>query len=467
MKVRTRLVLAFAYVLITVIVALTIPLAVTLRSRATTESLSQALSNAQTLAASIGKAGLADAARPELVTEVDRAAANIPGGHVVVVDGKGTVLADSDGAHLPGENLKNGQRLEFERALACPGPTPYRGIRPSDTLGEDLLVAAAPIIDDSSSCAIGAVRVSQDIGQVQSNVNRVTFGVIIIGLTGLLAGLVIAFAMAGSLARPLDRLAATARKLGSGDLQARAGEVRGASEIDDLARSFDEMADRLERTVQAQREFVANASHQLRTPLTGMKLRLEAAAAQTDDPDVKRQLQAADAEVDRLAETVNRLLVMAREVEAGTGPAEPVTDLREAATQAAARWSERAERLASTVRVDAKTDAPARINATDLDQILDNLLDNAIAYAPGIVDLEAAPTFVAVRDHGPGIPDDERGRVTERFYRGRGAPSGGSGLGLAIVRDLAERWGGSVRIESPPEGGTRIEVTLTPDGTPT
>ena len=297
--------------------------------------------------------------------------------------------------------------------------------------------------------------------------NRVTFGVIVIGLTGLLAGLVIAFAMAGSLARPLDRLASTARKLGSGDLQARAGDVKGASEIDDLARSFDEMADRLERTVQAQREFVANASHQLRTPLTGMKLRLEAAAAQSDDPDVKRQLHAADAEVDRLAETVNRLLVMAREVEAGTGPAEPVTDLREAVAQAAERWSERAERLASTVRVDARTEAPARINATDLDQILDNLLDNAIAYAPGVVDLEAAPTFVAVRDHGPGIPEDELGRVTERFYRGRGAPSGGSGLGLAIVRDLAERWGGSVRIESPPEGGTRIEVTLTPDGTPT
>ena len=465
MKVRTRLVLAFAYVLITVIVALTIPLAVTLRSRATTENLSQALSNAQTLAASIGKAGLGDAARPELVTEVDRAAANIPGGHVVVVDGHGNVLADSDGAHLPGENLKNGQRLEFERALACPGPTPYRGIRPSDTLGEDLLVAAAPIIDDQGECpAVGAVRVSQDIGQVQSNVNRVTFGVIIIGLTGLLAGLVIAFAMAGSLARPLDRLAATARKLGSGDLQARAGDVKGASEIDDLARSFDEMADRLERTVQAQREFVANASHQLRTPLTGMKLRLEAAAAQSDDPDVKRQLHAADAEVDRLAETVNRLLVMAREVEAGTSPAEPVTDLREAVAQAAERWSERAERLASTVRVDARTEAPARINATDLDQILDNLLDNAIAYAPGVVDLQAAPTFVAVRDHGPGIPEDELGRVTERFYRGRGAPSGGSGLGLAIVRDLAERWGGSVRIESPPEGGTRIEVTLTPDG---
>ena len=121
MKVRTRLVLAFAYVLITVIVALTIPLAVTLRSRATTENLSQALSTAQTLAASIGKAGLADAARPELVTEVDRAAANIPGGHVVVVDGEGDRRWPTPTARtVPGENLKNGQRPEFERALGLP-----------------------------------------------------------------------------------------------------------------------------------------------------------------------------------------------------------------------------------------------------------------------------------------------------------------------------------------------------------
>ena len=213
--------------------------------------------------------------------------------------------------------------------------------------------------------------------------------------------------------------------------------------------------------MQAQREFVANASHQLRTPLTGMKLRLESAAAQSEDPEVRKQLQAADTEVDRLAETVNRLLVMAREVEAGNAGGAPATDLRDAATRACERWSERAEHLASSVQTGGET-AIARIDPTDLDQILDNLLDNALAYAPGAVDIETGSTFVAVRDHGAGIPSDERQRVTERFYRGRGAPRGGSGLGLAIVRDLAERWGGSIRLEAPEDGGTRMLVSLTP-----
>jgi signal transduction histidine kinase len=217
------------------------------------------------------------------------------------------------------------------------------------------------------------------------------------------------------------------------------------------------MAGRLERTVQAQREFVANASHQLRTPLTGMKLRLESARAQTEDADVGRQLEAADTEVDRLAETVNRLLLMAREVEEGIARPAHTTDLRAAAGRAAERWAERAERLHSTLQLRGPS-ATAQIDPTDLDQILDNLLDNAIAYAPGPIELETGATYVAVRDRGPGIPTDERQRVTERFFRGRGAPSGGSGLGLAIVRELAERWGGGVRIEAPEDGGTRIQV---------
>jgi two-component system OmpR family sensor kinase len=283
--------------------------------------------------------------------------------------------------------------------------------------------------------------------------------VIIVGMTGLSAGLVIAFALAGSLARPLTRLAATARRLGSGDLSARAGEVSSAREIVELGHSFDEMADRLERTVQAQREFVANASHQLRTPLTGMKLRLESAAARVDDPDVRHQLQAADTEIDRLAATVNRLLVTAREVEAG-GDVAPRTDLRDAAHAACERWHERADRMASSIETDG-VPAMAAIDPKDLEQILDNLLDNALAYAPGLIEIETGPTFVAVRDRGPGIPAPERDRVIERFYRGRGAPSGGSGLGLAIVRDLAERWGGTVQVQAPDGGGTRVLVSLT------
>jgi len=105
-------------------------------------------------------------------------------------------------------------------------------------------------------------------------------------------------------------------------------------------------------------------------------------------------------------------------------------------------------------------------NPTDLDQIVDNLLDNATAYAPGAIEVTVTPgpkrTVLAVRDHGPGVAPDERETVTERFSRGRAAPAGGSGLGLAIARELAERWGGSLELISPPGGGTLVEIRLRP-----
>jgi signal transduction histidine kinase len=295
---------------------------------------------------------------------------------------------------------------------------------------------------------------------VTANIRRITLGLLAIGAAGLIAGLVLAFGLAGSLSRPLTRLAAAARRLGSGDLSARAEKVGGASEIEDLARSFDDMADRLERTVQAQREFVANASHQLRTPLTGMKLRLESAIAQSADDETRHRLEAADREVDRLAEIVDRLLDRSRNIEEG----EPVhVDLGDAVDRAIARWSERAAASRSTLVVQG-SGGRAQGNPSDVDQILDNLLENAVSYAPGEVTVESGMrdghAILAVQDRGPGIPADELGRVTERFYRAPGAAAGGSGLGLAIVRELAERSGGALELGPGAEGGLRALVRL-------
>jgi signal transduction histidine kinase len=447
-----------------VLLALTVPLALSLRDRARSEQETQALTSALTIAAILNRDSLREG--PTLDRLVKRFASQIEEGRVIATDSNGVVLADSDGT-AKGENFNTSGRPEIQEALGSGGltPRPNADIRPSQTVGADILVAAAPVLDPG---LIGAVRVRQDIQSVNAAVRRTTFSLIaVIGGIGLSIGLVIAAVMSGSLARPLTRLAATARRLGAGDLSARAHDVTGADEIEELAGSFDEMADRVERTVQAQREFVANASHQLRTPLTGMKLRLESAIERAENPEMTHDLTAADREIDRLAATVDRLLVMARTLEEG-GSSE--IELHDAALRAASRWRERAATRGSTVSVEGDP-VRAQANATDVDQILDNLLENAMTYAPGPIELQTGVAerraFVSVRDRGPGIPSEEQGKVTERFYRGKTASPGGSGLGLAIARNLAERWGGALSVQSAEGGGARIEVRFRVASTPT
>lgn len=438
------------------VVALGVPLTVNLQRRATAELETRALIQAQGIASAIGAENMAPSRRAQLADIVDQAAEQVGGrGRVIVVDPDSLLLADSDRADPLDALFDPAERPELRSALEG---TPDSVIRFSLDLGQDIMATAVPIMDENR--LVGVVRITQSVQQVSDNVRRITLGLLAIGGAGLAAGLLIAFGLAGSLSKPLIRLADAARRLGSGDLSARAEDVKGAREIEQLGRSFDDMADRLERTVRAQREFVANASHQLRTPLTGMKLRLESALSDASSADVRKHLEAADHEVDRLAEIVDRLLVMAHEIEEG----QPTrVDVKDAVERAISRWDERAKRLDSTLLASG-VEGEAQGNPADLDQILDNLLENAIAYAPGEVMVEsgrvAGRVFVAVQDHGPGIPADEIARVTERFYRGRGAPAGGSGLGLAIARQLAEKWGGELRVGSRDGGGTRVEVRL-------
>ncbi len=458
--------LAFAYILITVIVALTVPLAVNLAERARTEQIGQAEITAQALSAVVGAEALAPGDRERLQRRVGRYSEQI-GGRVIVMDSGGEVLADANPFPEPpsavGQNYDTQARPEIGVALEQ-GRTDAQ-IRRSDSLGTDILVAAAPIIDDQveggPTGIAGATRITLDVREVSEAVRNVTIGIVVIGLGGLLAGLLIAFGLAGSLARPLKELATTAKRLGDGDLAARAGAIKGPKEVEDLAATFDQMAERVERTFDAQRSFVANVSHQLRTPLTGMKLRIERATEEAEDPDQRRQLEAADIELDRMAATVDRMLEMARDIEEG---APTQVDLTDAAEEAVRRWVDRAAVAGSTVSAVTTREVRAQANPKDVEQILDNLIDNALLYAAGPVVVETglrgARAFLAVADRGPGIAPQDRAHVTERFVRGRGSPVKGSGLGLAIVRDLVEKWGGTLVVGEGDDGGARVEVSF-------
>jgi len=449
MSLRSRLVWSISYILLAVIVALAIPLAIRLSRRSTNELAANTLITAQTLGAYIGAENIDN---PEALARVAEAAPPEIS-RVVVTDLDGTVVYDSEGSAV-GENFANGLRPEIDSALRG---DPVAEVRYSNTDGHDNMYAAAPIIDER---IVGSIRLTRNAEEVSEQTRRTWIGLGLVGFAGLLAGVVLAYGLASSLARPLQRLATAAHDLGEGDLDSRVGDIGGSKEVHEVAGSFDEMAERLQRTVSAQREFVANASHQLRTPLTGMKLRIESALAVVSDPELRRQLEAADAEIDRLSLIVDRLLMMARHIEEGAATR---VELADAATQAVDRWRERAERLASSLSLRGDMSV-AHADPTDVDQIFDNLLDNAVAYAPGPIELsygsEDGRAWLRVRDHGPGIPVADRAKVMDRFYRGAGAPAGGSGLGLAIARELCEKWGGAIAVDEAEGGGTAITASF-------
>jgi signal transduction histidine kinase len=306
------------------------------------------------------------------------------------------------------------------------------------------------------------VRVTQSVDAIDQRVRRDVLGLIGIGLLALALGLAFAWVLAGTLARPLQRLAKTARRVEAGDLEARA-EPEGSTEHRDVAHAFNDMTDRLAAVLEAQREFVANASHQLRTPLTGLRLRLESASLKAG-PELAAELDAAEREVERLAGLLTALLTLAREGDRPT--ARTTVSLTGAVERASERWAERAAQSDHDLVVDYRGQAFAKASEEDIAIMLDNLIENALKYSPGggavtvECGVEGPDAYIAVLDEGPGLMAREDEHVFERFARGSGTGAPGTGLGLAIVATLARRWGGSARMTNRLDGGARAEVRL-------
>lgn len=445
---------AMAYVLVLAIVALEVPLAISLRQRLDDEVKQQARTGANVVAV-LAQTALENDNTAGLQNLVDVTSRDTRG-RIVVVDDKGEVLADSAGEENVGQSFAS--RPEINTALN--GRTAQIS-RSSETLGRELLATAVPITDNGKTT--GAVRVTQDVADVSSAFKRTLAGLVLIGLAVLTVGLVAGAIIARQVARPLRRFEGAARAVADGDLQARA-PVEGSSEQQSLALTFNEMTDRLSSSLEAQSRFVADASHQLRTPLTGLRLRLEEARARSNDPGVDEQIDHGIDEVDRLARTVEELLVLSQ-----TGERDARAEafaLSELIESAGRRWAPIAE--SSGHEFSAVADGDGRVDASraDLERVIDALIENAIAYSPDgtLIELRSAGRRITVRDHGPGISEEEGEEVFERFYRGKEgvAQSGGTGLGLAIARELARRWHADVTLENADGGGTLAVVEFGP-----
>jgi two-component system sensor histidine kinase TctE len=240
-----------------------------------------------------------------------------------------------------------------------------------------------------------------------------------------------------------------------------------------LVDAINALLTRLDSALAAHRRFVANAAHQLRTPLAGLNAQAELALRESEPAAIRRSLEQLHQAAGRAARLVSQLLSLAR-LEPRSGrplQVEPL-DLNELARDTTARWVPPA--LAHGIDLGFEGTASVRVlgDRLLLEELLSNLLDNAVRYTPTRgeatvrVQRAASGTVLSVEDNGPGIPEDERGKVLERFHRGSTAfQTAGSGLGLAIVREIAVTHGAEMRVEAGRDGrGTRVSVTFPDKG---
>jgi signal transduction histidine kinase len=282
---------------------------------------------------------------------------------------------------------------------------------------------------------------------------------LIVGFTVLLAVLAaVAWRLIGATLRPVEALRIGAQRITGSNSTETLPLPNSADEIRRLAETLNDMLGRLEASRARQRAFVADAAHELRSPLASLRTQLDVAIATGDDADNADLL----AEVDRLTRLVNDLLLLAR-VDDAAPPPRQLINLAQLSIAAADRYA------AQPIPISVSTAATPEIRANPgaVDRILVNILDNAIRHARSTVDVRVRPgggggAMVVISDDGPGIPAQERERVFERFARlhdARDRGSGGTGLGLAIVRELIGQQGGSVHLDDPPEGsGLQVEL---------
>jgi two-component system OmpR family sensor kinase/two-component system sensor histidine kinase QseC len=276
-----------------------------------------------------------------------------------------------------------------------------------------------------------------------------------------------AWALTSLALRPLRRVADGVRQRDAQSLAALP-VVGLPDEVAPLVEALNALLSRLGASLDAQRAFVADAAHELRSPLTALKLQLQLLRRAADDVQRGSAVAALGDGIERASRLVEQLLTLARSEPGAAVPPHGDVELAELTRAALAAVVPLAEARGTTLQLHCDAPTTVRGDAAALSALVRNLADNAVRYAPrgSRVDVEVAvidgaPTLT-VDDSGPGIPADERERVFDRFYRRQQGDAGGTGLGLAIVRSVAAQHGASVSLDDSPLGGLRVRLRFAP-----
>jgi two-component system, OmpR family, sensor kinase len=453
--VRRRLLLGFLLFAVIAMALLVIPVGYTLNSNARSSTLVALRRDTSALATVLAN----DISRGRLsqATRVARTYSHSTSRQILVLEGSRTLIA-SKASQVDDE--------EIARIVPNVGRVQLSGVIPRSSIeGAQYYVAMRLPLD-----AVAAKRFDKVILVVTFPVTVVTRAIhgnwrnlALYGLVMLGAAVGFGFLLSTSLTRPLRRIGRAVESLGGGQLHVRAPIDEGPEELRRLAESINAMSSRLIGLLEAQKSFVADASHQLRTPLTALQLQLENLQS-TGDTVTAAAFEPALSEVSRLRWLVESLLELARNE--SREPLLVPVDLALVASSRVTFWLPLAEERGITL--SAPSSAPVEVLAMSgvIEQVVDNLLSNAFDATDrdGHISVEAHLSGhvgeLHVIDSGVGLSDEDRSKALRRFWRGRDNVAEGSGLGLAIADQLVRLSGGTIELCAAPGGGIDAVITL-------
>lgn len=375
-----------------------------------------------------------------------------------IVDSSGYLVASTDPGAMVGADYTN--RPEIAAAILGEFSS---GVRESRTLGESLVYVAVPIVFGDE--VLGAVRLSSPKSLIDDEVSGQVRGLIVASSISVALAAVIAFLLSGILVHPINRLRKAADRLAAGDLETTI-VVEGPGEIRGLSQSFANMTHRVKSMLERQRSFAGDAAHQLRTPLTALRLRLEQAedSLSVDEEQSREHLQAALDETRRLTMLTEQMLRLARAE--GAVLSKEMVNVDKLIGELVEQWSPLAEEKGVRVTSSSSVAVNPRSSLVALREILGNYIDNAIEHSPNgaTISIHAreneSDVEIVVADQGAGMSDVERRRAFDRFWRGTENTVMGSGLGLAIVAQLADAASLQVDLSAGATGGLDAVVMI-------
>lgn len=447
-----RLLLSYLALALLVLVGLEVPLGY-FYARGEESRFSQAVERDASMLAEVAEEDI-EKGNLEALPELAQEYAEDTGARVVVVDRNGRLLTDSANTTSAGADLSG--QADIAAALRNKATTAAR----TDARGGDVLAATMP--GASGTTIRGALQLTYPMTMVTDREHRIWLALALAGACILAAVALVAFTLARWITRPLRTLERATDQLADGHLDNPPDAATGPPELRRLATSFTRTAMRLQHLLQAQHGFASEASHQLKTPLASLRLRLENFEPYLD-PRAHNSLEETIEEVERLSRMVHGLLALARLENTATTP-EPA-DLDAVLADRAAMWESLAYEQHVTVAVTGP--AAGRVWAIPgaLEQIIDNLIANALRVSPPgtTITLARAPgAELHVIDQGPGMPHADRERAFDRFWRAPDSHNDGTGLGLPIVRHLVHASGGEITLDAAPGGGLDAHVRLRP-----